>query len=128
MSKRSVAIEEGIPTVKTERTFSVLGSPFESRKRRTVSVFCLRIVTVKKAHAQQFEISVATPTPSTSYPLGNNTNMNSGSSIIFNTPPIAIPNPAFPDSPTLRSRFAITFERTVGIPPSTMTQKEYWAA
>ena len=73
MSNKSVAIEDGIPTVKTERTFSVLGSPLESLKRSTVSACSLRIVTVKKAHAQQLEISVATPTPSTSYPLGNRT-------------------------------------------------------
>ena len=82
----------------------------------------------KNVHAQQLDNSVATPTPSTSMPPGNSTNMNSGSRMMFRIPPIAIPNPAFEDSPTLRRRFAMTFDRTVGMPPSTMTQNEYCRA
>ena len=59
-------MEDGIPTVKTDRIFSAAGSPSGSRNRSTVSAPFRRIVTIKNAHAQQFEISVATPTPSTS--------------------------------------------------------------
>ena len=40
------------------------------------------------------------------------------------TPPMVMPKPAFFDSPTLRSRWAMVLLITVGTPPQTMTQKE----
>ena len=117
-----------MPTVNTERTSLLLGRPFVSRKRSTVCGPRRRIVMMKKAHAQQLDNKVAMPTPSTSYPLGNSRNMNRGSNMMLRTPPIAIPNPALPDSPTLRSRLAITLDKTVGSPPSTITHREYCRA
>lgn len=78
--------------------------------------------------AMQFERQVATPAPSTSCPSGSSTNMKSGSSAMFSTPPRTMPKPAAVERPMLRRRLESTFESTVGTPPATMTHRAYCRA
>ena len=70
----------------------------------------------------KFDMQVATPAPRTSQPRGIRTNMKSGSSAMFISPPKVMPKPASFDAPALRRRLDRTFDRTVGTPPKTMTQ------
>ena len=89
----------------------------------------IRISTTRKnTHAIQLDSAVASPAPSTSYPSGSSTNINSGSSAMFRRPPSMIPAPASLDLPMLRIRLESTLESTVGMPPKTITQKAYCLA
>ena len=116
----------GMPTVNTAPTFSRFGPG--PRMRGAIS-FCRRRNTARQYRlAVTFEMSVAMPTPSTSLPLGSRTNMNSGSSPMFSTPPSATPTPASRESPRLRRRFDRTLEKIVGTPPSTSTVSTYTRA
>ena len=54
--------------------------------------------------------------------------MNTGSRAMLSTAPSVMPKPASRDMPTLRTRWAMTLESTVGTAPSTMTQKAYCRA
>lgn len=54
--------------------------------------------------------------------------MNTGSRAMLSTAPRVMPKPASRDMPTLRTRWAMTLESTVGTAPSTMTQKAYCRA
>ena len=91
--------------------------------------FPLRASTAqKKPQAMTLERQVAAPAPSTSSPSGSRTNMKSGSSAMFSSPPSTMPKPAADERPMLRSRFDSTFESTVGTPPATMTQSAYCLA
>ena len=76
----------------------------------------------------QLERAVAIPAPRTSRPSGSSTNMNRGSNRIFSRPPRMMPVPASLERPMLRIRLDSTLERTVGIPPKTITHRAYCLA
>ena len=76
----------------------------------------------------QLDTKVAMPTPSTCWPSGSTRYMNTGSRMMFSTAPRVMPKPASLDRPTLRTRLDRTLDNTVGMPPSTITQKAYWRA
>ena len=116
---------EGIPTAKTSLILSLEALPARGLKVITAPRPMEAITRIKYRQAMQLDRQVAIPAPKTSQPSGSSTNMNSGSRMIFNTPPRTMPVPASRERPTLRIRLDSTLDSTVGTPPATITQKAY---
>ena len=65
--------------------------------------------------------AVAMAAPVTSWPRGNSTNMNSGSSTQLSMPPMLSPMLAWAEKPAFLSRWARGSDSILGTLPMTMT-------
>ena len=119
---------EGMPTPNTATMLLHWGRPALGEKVMMEPRPIRASTTRKKSRATQLDRQVARPAPSTSWPWGSRTNIKRGSRAMFSRPPKMIPALASRERPMLRMRLASTLDRTVGMPPMTMTQVAYcWA-
>ena len=115
----STEMAAGNPTDRVPQATFFSRETYLGARVNTLLFLSFASTTKKYSMEITLESMVATAAPATSI---SNTKMNTGSRIIFMTPPMVSPMPASLVFPTERTRCPSTRPATVGIPPMTNTQ------